>query len=182
MGSLKATRAAAGQVVEEQADIAETFEEIVDQGVSAQLCGAITKMAEEQAGSKVLVRINWAASRPPLAMTPPPVVEFPPSVLPVLSDAGRVLRQLGPFDDVPVEGFVTQLNRGKDEAAIGSIVIDGEARGERRNVHVELPDSQYHLAVKAHDARYPVRITGTLAKRGRYWVLSDPGQLRLEES
>lgn len=180
MESLSAARSAAEHVVEEQADIAETFEAVVERGVSANLCGAITKMAEEQAGARLSVKIEWATSRLPRATTLPPMVEFSPSLLPVVSDAYSVLRQLGPFEDTPVEGIVTQLNRGKDEAAIGSIVIDGEARGERRKVHVELPDAQYHLAVRAHDERYPVRVLGTLAKKGRYWVLSDPGQLRLE--
>ena len=180
MESLNATQAAAKRVVDEQAGIAETFEGVVEQGVSANLCAAIAKMGEEQAGAQVEVRMNWAASRRPVATDLSPVVSFPPSTLPVLQDAHAALRQLGPFEDVVVEGYVIRLNRGKDEAAIGSIVIDGDARGERRNIHVELPDAQYHLAVKAHDDRYPVRIMGTLAKRGRYWVLSDPGQLRLE--
>jgi len=180
MESLSATQSAARLVVDEQADIAETFEAVVERGVSANLCAAIAKMAEEQAGSQVEVRMSWASSRPPVATELPPAVTFPPSSLPVLSDAHSALRQLGPFEDVVVEGYVIRLNRGKDEAAIGSIVIDGDARGERRNIHVELPDAQYHLAVEAHDDRYPVRVIGTLAKRGRYWVLSDPGQLRLE--
>jgi len=180
MESLSATQSAAKLVVDEQADIGETFEGVVDRGVSANLCAAIAKMAEEQAGSRIEVRMSCAASRPPTATELPQAVTFPSSALPVLSDAQGVLRQLGPFDDVVVDGYVTRLNRGKDEAAIGSIVIDGDARGERRNIHVELPDAHYHLAVKAHDDRYPVRIMGTLAKRGRHWVLSDPGQLRLE--
>lgn len=180
MESLNATQSAAKLVVDEQANIGDAFEGVVDRGVSANLCAAIAKMAEEQAGSRVEVRMNWAASRPPTATEIPPAVTFPSSTFPVLSDAQGVLRQLGPFDDVVVEGYVIRLNRGKDEAAIGSIVIDGDARGERRNIHVELPDAQYHLAVKAHDDRYPVRVMGTLAKRGRHWVLSEPGQLRLE--
>lgn len=180
MESLSATQSAAKLVVEKQTDIAETFEDVVERGVSANLCSAIAQMAEEQAGAQVEVRMNWAASRPPVGTKLPPVVTFPPSTLPVLSDAQEVLRQLGPFEDEVVEGYVIRLNRGKDEAAIGSIVIEGEARGERRNIHVELPDAQYHDAVRAHDERYPVRVLGTLAKRGKYWVLSDPGQLRLE--
>jgi uncharacterized protein YsxB (DUF464 family) len=180
MESLSATRSAAQRVVDDHANVAESFEDVVEQGVSAQLCGAISKIAEQQAGAHIDVRMNWAASRPSASVTVPPAVNFPPSVLPVLSEAYNALRQHGPFDDVVVEGYVTQLNRGKDEEAIGSVVIDGHARGEKRKVHVELPDSQYHLAVRAHDARYPVRVLGTLAKRGRFWVLGEPGQLMLE--
>ena len=77
-------------------------------------------------------------------------------------------------------GFVSRLTRGNEDE-IGTIVIDGEARGERRNVNVELPDEQYDLAVDAHRHRRPVRIRGTLFKRGRSWVLSDPGQLTFDD-
>lgn len=181
MHSLGATRAAAERVLTEQSTVGDSFEDVIEQGVSANLCAAIARMGEEQAAAEVRVHMNWAASRPPTIEAEPVGIRFAPSTLPVLSEAVEVLRQLGPFDDEVVEGFVIRLNRGRDEAAIGSIVIEGSAHGAKRNVHVELPDDQYHLAIKAHDERHPVRIRGTLAKRGRNWVLSDPGQLRLEE-
>ncbi len=53
---------------------------------------------------------------------------------------------------------------------------------EPRNVHVELPDDQYGLAIQAHDTRAVVRLHGTLERHGRTWVLKDPGQLTLVES
>lgn len=182
MQALVATKSAAEQVIREHSNVGDTFEDVVEQGVSANLCAALAKMGEEQTAAEVRIHMNWAASRPPTIEAEPVGVRFEPSTLPVLGEAVQALRQLGPFDDEVVEGFVIRLNRGKDEAAIGSIVIEGSAHGAKRNVHVELPDDQYHLAIKAHDERHPVRIRGTLAKRGRNWVLSEPGQLRLEGS
>jgi hypothetical protein len=178
--ALSATHAAATQVLTEQASVSESFEDVVDQGVSANLCAAIRQIGEEQVAANVDVSVHWASSRPPTTSREPRIA-FEPSTLPVLEEAVSALRQLGPFEDELVEGFVIRLNRGKEEEAIGSIVIEGLAQGTIRNVHVELPDEQYHLAITAHDERRPVRIRGTLAKRGRNWVLSDPGQLRFEE-
>lgn len=177
--ALTATHLAAGRVLSEQASIGDSFEGVVDEGVSANLCAAIARIGEEQVAASVDVSVDWAASRPSITELSP-TVSFEPGSLSVLREAVKVLRQLGPFEDELVEGFVTRLNRGKDEAAIGSIVIEGTAYGATRNVHVELPDEHYHLAISAHDDRRPVRVRGTLAKRGRNWVLSDPGQLRLE--
>lgn len=180
MEALAATKVAAHKVINEQSDITETFEGVVERGVSANLCSALARMGEDQSAAEVRIHMDWAASRPPTVDTEVAGINFEPSTLPVLAEAVQALRQLGPFDDEVVQGFVTGLNRGKDEAAIGSIVIEGTAHGAQRNVHVELPDDQYHLAIKAHDDRHPVRIRGILAKRGRNWVLSDPGQLQLE--
>lgn len=179
--ALGATHGAAERVLRENTDVGETFEDVVEQGVSANLCAAIAKIGEEQTAANVRVTVDWAVSRP-AAVDVVPAVTFEAGQLGVLDDAVQALRQLGPFDDEVVEGFVTRLNRGKDEEAIGSIVIQGTAHGAQRNVHVELPDDQYHHAIEAHDARRPVRIRGTLAKKGRNWILSDPGQLRLEGS
>lgn len=180
MESLEATEAAAREVIASQASVAETFEEAVPRGVSSNLCAALAKMSEDQAAAQVHISMAWASSRAPIQQAPPSVT-FEPSSMPVISEAVDVLRNLGPFDDELIEGFVVRLNRGKEDEAIGSIAIEGFVQGRRRVVHIELPDEQYHLALRAHDDRRPVRIRGTLAKRGRNWVLSDPGQLRFED-
>ncbi|MDX6699600.1 MAG: hypothetical protein QOE65_2997 [Solirubrobacteraceae bacterium] len=176
--SLAAAQSAADRVLTETRDVADVFEPAVDSGVSANLCDAIATMGAEQLSAKVNVSVDWSVSRP-ATTTAPPAVTFEPSSLPVLGEAVKVLRRLGPFDNELIEGFVARLIRGKQDE-IGTIVVEGQAQGEPRNVHVELPDEQYHLAIQAHDERRPVQIRGTLLKRGRTWVLSDPGQLRLE--
>lgn len=178
--ALAAAHGAAHEVLTEYAAVSDAFEKYVDRGVSANLCDAISTMGAEQLAATVDVTLDWAASRPPVEATPR-AVTFESSALPVLREAVSVLRELGPFEDEVVEGFVSRLIRAKQDE-VGTIVIEGTTRGESRNVHVELPDEQYHLAVRAHDERHPVRIRGTLSKRGRSWVLSSPGQLRLESS
>lgn len=153
------------------------FDDAVESGVSANLCNAIASMGTDAPAATVEVSVDWASSRP-ATVEDLPSVAFEASSLPVLREAVTHLRQLGPFDDELIEGFVSRLTRGNDDE-IGTIVIEGEARGAARNVHVELPDDQYASAVGAHRDRLPVRIRGTLYKRGRSWVLSDPGQLTL---
>ena len=178
--ALAAAQVAAHQVLAEQTPVSDVFEGYVDEGVSANLCDAVSTMGAEQLAANIEVTLDWAAARPPV-QTAPRAVRFEASSLPILREAVSALRQLGPFEDELVEGFVSRLVRGKEDE-IGTIVIEGTARGEKRNVHVELPDDQYHLAIRAHDERLPVRIRGTLAKRGKSWVLSATGQLRLEYS
>jgi hypothetical protein len=154
------------------------FEEGVERGVSAQLCEAIADMGTEDAPTNVHVQVDWAASKAPTVESAP--VIFEPATLPVLASAVAWLKQLGPFEDVLVEGTVSRLIRGKDDE-VGTIVIEGTADGEKRNVHVELPDDQYDLAIQAHHDRKLVRITGTLEKAGRPWVLTNTGRLTFHQ-
>lgn len=178
VGALSAAHGAATSILTQQSGYG-AFDEAVEAGVSANLCDAIVTMGAEQAAAHVEVSMEWASSRPP-APGVPSSVAFEAASLPVIKQAVAHLRELGPFDDELVVGFVSRLTRGNEDE-IGTIVIDGEARGERRNVNVELPDEQYDLAVDAHRHRRPVRIRGTLFKRGRSWVLSDPGQLTFDD-
>lgn len=154
------------------------FDDAVEEGVSANLCDAIATMGAGNAATNLAVSIEWASSRPPTVESSP-TVAFEPAALPVMREAVSHLRKLGPFENELVEGVVSRLTRGNDDE-IGTIVVEGEARGASRNVHVELPDEQYDLAVDAHRNRRPVHLRGTLYKRGRSWVLSEPGKLSLE--
>lgn len=175
--ALSAAHDAAHAVLDSDDDYS-AFDQAVEAGVSANLCDAIATMGAEHAAANVQVSVEWASSRPPTAQAPP-TIAFEAASLPVMKEAVNHLRALGPFEDELVEGIVSHLIRGKQDE-IGTIVIEGEARGEKRNVHVELPDEQYDVAVEAHRTKQPVRIRGTLFKQGRSWVLSDPGQLAFE--
>lgn len=178
VGALTAASEAASAIIADESGFT-AFDLAVESGVSANLCSAIATMGAGRAAANLQVNLEWASSRPPVADAPSRIA-FEPAALPVLKEAVTHLRQLGPFENELVEGFVGRLTRGNEDE-IGTIVIDGEARGDKRNVHVELPDEQYALAVDAHRSRRPVHIRGTLFKRGRSWVLSDPGQLAFEE-
>jgi hypothetical protein len=176
--ALGAARDAAHSVLHENGSLV-AFDDAVESGVSANLCDAIATMGAGNVAANVQVSVEWASSRPSTVVGPPSVA-FDPAALPVVREAVAHLRQLGPFEDELVEGFVSRLTRGNEDE-IGTIVIEGETRGANRHVHVELPDDQYDLAVDAHRSRRPVRIHGTLYKRGRSWVLSEPGQLVFED-
>jgi hypothetical protein len=176
--ALAAAHDAANSVLSEGGDLS-AFDQAVEAGVSANLCAAIAMMGTERAAATIQVSVGWASSRPPITDTPAKVA-FEASALPVMKDAVTHLRKLGPFENEIVKGFVSRLTRGNEDE-IGTIVIEGEAHGAQRSIHVELPDAQYGMAVDAHRNRRPVRITGTLFKGGRSWILSDPGQLAFED-
>lgn len=173
--ALDAVRGTAERVLEGEDMM--VFEDAVEQGVSANLCDALNTIGEESQSSTVEVTVDWAVSRRPTLRERSVTVE--PKLLPVLTEASRTLKQLGPFEDVEVVGIVGILDRGTDDE-VGTIVIEGVAMDTRRNVRVELADEHYHHAVEAHDAKRSVSIRGTLIKDGKSWRLLDPGPLRVE--
>lgn len=176
--ALHAVKDAAERVRSEAADIS-LFSETVTDGVSANLCDAIVQAGTEDESADVNVAVDWASVWPaPEEEQPAVAIGFDPSEVRVVEKAAAFLRQVGPIPDVEVEGFVSRLDRGTGDQ-VGTIVIEGVAAGERRNVHVELGGEQYHRAISAHDERRRVSIHGTLVKEGKYWMLTDPGPLEV---
>jgi hypothetical protein len=175
--ALKATKDAAREVISAQQGLS-VFGEKVEQGVSANLCDAIALIGTDEEQLNMEVTLDWSAAWVPPPDELPAHITFDPGEQKVVEKAASYLRQLGPFEKVEVEGFVSRLERGTGEQ-IGTIVIEGTARGERRNVYVDLVDEPYRRAIAAHEERRRVAITGTLTKDGRHWALIDPGDLEL---
>jgi hypothetical protein len=172
--ALGAVRDSAGRVL--AGESVDVFEDAVDQGVSANLCDALYTMSEESLASSLEISVDWAVSRKPTVQADRVTLE--PKIMPLLSEASKALKKLGPFEDVEVVGVVGILDRGADDE-IGMIVIEGFAMGSKRNVRIELDDAQYHRALEAHDEKRTVAIRGTLVKEGKSWRLLDPTALRI---
>lgn len=173
--ALEAVHDAAGQVLAGAS--LDVFEDVIDQGVSANLCDALQVMSEESVSSALEISVDWAVSRPPTV--PDQRVTLEPEIMPLLPEASKTLKKLGPFDNVEVIGVVGILDRRADDE-VGTIVIEGLAMDTKRNVRIDLDDTQYHRAIEAHDGKRTVAIRGTLVKEGKSWRLLDPGPLRVE--
>ncbi|MEH3054251.1 MAG: hypothetical protein PGN13_09635 [Patulibacter minatonensis] len=178
LGSLTAANTAAGLVLRGEDDFG-AFDGAVDAGVSANLCDALTKMGADQSAAHIQVGVDWASSRPTSTAPELSTVTFEPAAIPVFQDAVGHLRKLGPFENEVVTGYVERLSRPNEEE-IGTIVIDGDVQGARRNVQLHLPEDEYQIAIQAHAAHRKVRIRGTVFKRGRSWVMTDAGKLSLD--
>jgi len=85
---------------------------------------------------------------------------------------------------IDVSGMVVRLQNESDPSDLlartgeGEIAVlySSELYGD---IHVRIPLSpiEYIKAVEAHRLGRPVRVTGTLVHRGRYWYLRDPSPL-----
>jgi hypothetical protein len=172
VNALSAADLAAHQAMSDPSAFEQAFDDAVERGVTANLCDALGRIvSDEDAPADIRVSVDWAPAMR-VSDTAPRAIELDTGVLSVVRAAGDHLKKLGPFEGVRVEGYVRRLVRGKTDQ-IGTVVIEGTADGEQRNVHVELSDEQYHEAIEAHDDRLPVEISGTLYKSGRNWRLGD---------
>lgn len=163
----RALRATKGAVAEAGATgRLDAFEAAIESGVSANLCEAISSLADE--GDGVDISINWSRVRP----SSEPMVEysFSRDNARVLSQAAIAFKEREPMSDVTIEGIVVSLHREPDEFD-GRAKIRGFIGGDAMTLSAQFLLPDYRMVLEAHERKLWVRVDGELVKRGAYHYL-----------
>jgi hypothetical protein len=160
----------------------ESFKEGLDVGVSANLCDALVGMS----GEARLVRgldfsFSWSRTRPQTQKQIPTHVSISPDSLPVIQEAGRVLRETSPREDFELQGIVVKLDRPIG-AQTGLVTVLGFVEDKPHAIKMELGAEDYRQVILAHDRQVPILALGELVKEGRSYVLRKPREIRLIHS
>lgn len=156
------------------------FESAVPKGVSANLCEAIAGMVEPGgAPGDLEISLTWSRLRP-METAEASRITLTADAIPVVGEAGRVLRETAPREDYELVGPVVGLRR-EGSRGPGQVTIYGDVDGDPRKVLVELDTPEYERAVRAHEHFRFVRCTGHLVKRGNLFELREPRQFAVVE-
>lgn len=176
-GALLAARAAANDALDNETLI-DAFLSREELGISANLCKALADLAGEEAVG-FDVHFAWTPYRPVAGLESK--ISFRDATIPILRQASHELRTMLPQGDVTVIGRVVRLHREKSHGK-GSVTILGSVEGDpprkSRRIWVNLTESDYELAIRAHHSSTDVYIMGILEQRGtrtclnNAWVLS----------
>lgn len=159
----------------------EAFKHGVPRGISANLCDAIVGMAGDREMLRALeFSFSWSRTRPLQQNGIPGRVSITPDSLPVIEEAGRLLREISPREEFELLGMVIKLER-YPESRIGSATILGFVEEQPHLVKVELAEAQYELALRAHESRAPILVLGDLIREGRRFTLRQPRALKILE-
>lgn len=157
----------------------ESFEEGISLGVSANLCNALVGMVEDREFVRGLeFSFSWSRSRPQMQQEVPARILISPDSLPVIEEAGRLLRAISPREEFELIGIVVKLDRQPDEQ-LGRVTVLGFIEDRTHSIRMELAGEDYTRAVTAHDERKLVFVRGDLFKEGRSYVLKEPRGLQI---
>jgi len=123
--------------------------------------------------------ISWSRSRPTVTDVPAHVTITPDS-LPVIEEAGRLLREISPREEFELQGIVVALERGPG-AESGKVTVLAFVDGRPHAVKIELGARDYDLALRAHEMTKPISALGDLVKEGRSYFLRQARGLRVFE-
>jgi len=159
----------------------ESFKEGVDFGISANLCDALVGMSHDtELLTGLEMSFSWSRTRPQTHEQVPHVLISPDS-LPVIEEAGRLLREISPREEFELEGIVVRLDRLPSDR-VGLVTVLGFIEGRPHNIRIELAEPDYGQAVLSHDQRRPIFALGDLMREGRSFFLRNPRGVRLINS
>ncbi len=172
--------AAAGNAANEALvsdDGLDAFTAAVRHGISANLCEALVGIGGGS-GHPFEISLSLAASRP-LPGRRLPAVRFRHDHLPVLAAAAQELRERVAEDSVTIVGNVVRLHR--EGAGSGEISIAGTVEGDDRlrRFWMDLPESDYLQATRAHEQMLGVSVRGDLLRRGTRLYLRSPAAFQV---
>ena len=143
------------------------FHQAVPEGVSADLCDALRNMIKPF--PTLDISVSWAKTWPAARQA----FSFSNADAPILRAAAESFRSREPRRSVQLSGSVHILRRDESDRD-GTVTIRARVDGETRSVTATLTQSDYERAIRAHDARAPLTVSGDLERAGRRWHLHNP--------
>jgi hypothetical protein len=153
-----------------------SFDNAVPQGVNANLCDAVVGLwGGDDFQRNLEFGFSWSPARP-VEDGVPRRIAFSSDRVPLIREAGRLMRERAPIPDFELSGPVVKLEK-TEEAMFGKATIVGLFDGRQARIVVELPTTLYQQAVDAHREGKTVEVVGTLRKEGRSYLLANPREL-----
>ncbi|WHT23168.1 hypothetical protein N8J89_19460 [Crossiella sp. CA-258035] len=152
-------------------------------GLSASLVESLLELTQPEGLRALDLSFGWAAAEPP------PVVDSSHIILDrnVMAGLPRVREVLVRNEEPPrretLVGVVRTLNRddsADDDQDVTSVVLAAHVGGRLRKVHVPLAGADYESAIRAHQNKRPMVVTGDLRFERGAWRLT--GQITVDAS
>lgn len=150
----------------------EAFDAAVQAGVSRELADALIALVRGSEGARIALAWAPAAGVPSGCAARPEPVEFSPGDLPVLREAAARYTRDEPAVAVRIAGAVVRMRRSATGGG-GTVRVRVLAGAEVPYVRAALGEEAYRVAVHAHLAGLPIRVSGRLQRRGGFRRLTD---------
>jgi hypothetical protein len=147
------------------------LQEFVDFGVSSDLLSAVAKITPSTEGGETVVTAQWSPLQSRDADVPDEV-KFTWQERDWLDEADAQLREAEVIPEVAVAGYVESLKREADEApGLVTVVATGGPVRRGAKVRMTLERDTYDLAIRAHQSKASIMVTGDMTKlRRRSWL------------
>jgi len=153
------------------------FEKGITAGVSAEMCQALAKLADNESG--VQVSVSWSPAKP---ANGPIRLSLTPQDSAVLHEVARTFARQEPEPEFVVVGLVEEIKE-QPERFDGSVVIQTKLPQQTgvRKIRVHFAERDREFVYEAGKNKRWVRVTGSLARHGKLLTLDEPHDFSIVE-
>lgn len=153
------------------------FSELVQEGISANLCEAALELTESSSFSDVEIDVSWSKILPTQILGKAVIQKNDSRYL---AEAAGHLRSFEDLVFTEIEGYVTDLRKEYlTSLGRGIVLITARMNGVYRKVLVELSEQEHSEAIHAYENNQKVTISGKLRKKSKHWRLEDIGKFSI---
>lgn len=158
----------------------DAFDGAISRGVNANLCDAVVGLwGGDELQRNLEFSFSWSPTRP-VAANEVKQVRFTSDRVPLIREAGQLLRERAPVPDFELSGPVVRLDR-PEGAALGKVTVYAIVGDRHARVALELGDPEYQMVVAGHGEGRTISVYGTLQREGRGYVLRHPFGLNVHD-
>jgi hypothetical protein len=171
--ALEAIKVALADAVE---DPIPAFEKSLGSGVSANLCQALARLADNDAG--VQVSVSWSPAKPAEA---PVSLNLSPQDAAVLHEVAREFARHVPEPEFVLEGLVEEIKE-KPDRFDGSVMVTTQIPDQGlRKVQVRFDETYRDLVYDAAKDKKWIRVVGSLTRDAKVLKLLEPHDFEIIE-
>jgi len=153
----------------------EAFEKEIVNGVSANLCLAISNILEKAGSTEI--SIKWANTRPKPKILLDNSITFDREMGPIIAEAARNFKLSEPQLEISVSGWVHNLKKESSTDPEGTIKLNVAIDRKLKSLKVILSKEDYNKAIAAHKESKAISLDGDLYREGRSYELRNPRNL-----
>lgn len=154
----------------------ESFLRAVENGASANMCDAISKIASNSSGD-VEINVSWARTRDLLEEIDNSI-KVSRNDISIIEEASHIYKIKEPEKEASILGVIVKCHKEPDSDC-GNVTILDIGSGVPRRISMELEGDYYQEAVEAHKEGYNISCTGTIAKKGQTYAFTDHSDLSI---
>ncbi|MFI9407584.1 hypothetical protein [Nocardia sp. NPDC052316] len=144
-------------------------------GLSAGLVESVLELTQPETLRALDLSFDWAAAEPPPEVSTSRIIVDRNAMAGLPRVRERLVRREEPPRYTTLLGTVRTLNRddlGDEDQEATSIVLSTHVEGRPRKVHVPLAGQEYAWAIRAHQSRQPIVVSGDLIFERGVWRLT----------
>lgn len=163
-------------VASRQVKVGDLIEDAYVNGITANMCDALSKLKPESAGDITVETSIYYAEAITQTVEPPKVCTLDNLHFAFIDEISQRYKDCSLVEDVTFEGTIKMLSKSTSndgDEAENTVRLLTKVDGQMRSITLHLSPDNHTLACNAYRDDNEVRVSGTIDKSSKYWFFTD---------